>query len=64
MLIKFYVNGVVVETYKCQAKAKHASDGLYFKGLTNEDIHEVSRIKQDVYRNYGYPPIIEVEVEE
>lgn len=49
MTIKFYVNGAPVEDYRCA------------KALTPEDEVAIAKIKQDVYRNYGYPPIIVVE---
>lgn len=49
MTIKFYVNGAPVATYKCAA------------ALGQADEEAIAKIKQDVYRNFGYPPIIVVE---
>lgn len=54
MEIKFYVNGAPVETYKC-ADAKKLSEA---------DEQAVAKIKQDVYRNFGYPPVLVVEAGE
>jgi len=51
MTIKFYVNGAPVETYKCAAP------------LSQEDEEAIAKIKQDTYRNFGYPPIIVVEAD-
>lgn len=51
MTIKFYVNGVVVDTYKCDC-----TDGQ----LSADDEETIQKIKMDAYRNYGYPVITEV----
>ena len=70
MTLKFYVNGMCVDTYTCQAKLappKELIPGYNGQVLSNvtdltvEDIQTISRIKRDAYRNYGYPPIIKVE---
>ena len=52
MTIKFYVNGMIVDTYKCKSKSVPLSD---------EDEQEIEKIKRAAYRNYGYPAITEVD---
>lgn len=51
MTIKFYVNGMVVETYRCTSTAGQ---------LSAEDEEAIQKIKIDAFRNYGYPVITEV----
>ena len=51
MIIKFYVNGMVVETYKCHSAAEP---------LSSEDEEAIRKIKLDAFRNYGYPVLTEV----
>lgn len=68
MTLKFYVNGMCVDTYTCQAKLEPPRSIVLgqdnppvVNGLTVDDIQNISRIKRDAYRNYGYPPIVAVE---
>lgn len=49
MKIYFYINGAPVDTYR------------YTAPLSQEDEEAITKIKQDAYRNFGYPPIIVVE---
>lgn len=52
MKIYFYVNGAPVETYTCAAPP-----------YSHEDEVAIELIKQSVFRNFGYPPIIVVDRE-
>lgn len=45
MDVKFYVNGVVVETYRCEANPP-----------SKRDQDNILRIKYDIIRNFGYAP--------
>lgn len=51
MTIKFYVNGMVVDTYKCDC-----TDGQ----LSAEDKEAIQNIKIAAFRNYGYPVVTEI----
>lgn len=51
MIIKFYVNGMLVETYKCKSTTDQ---------LCAEDEQEIQKIKLAAFRNYGYPVLTEV----
>ena len=53
MIIKFYVNGMCVDTYRCvSTKEQLAADQL-----CAEDKMEIAARKQAAYRNYGYPAV-------
>lgn len=53
MIIKFYVNGARVDTYKCVSKSMDQ--------LCAEDEQAIDKIKRDAFRNYGYPVLIEID---
>jgi hypothetical protein len=52
MLIKFYVNGAIVDTYKCDCKSVDQ--------LSAEDQEAIAKIKSDAFRNFGYPVLTEI----
>lgn len=47
MLVKFYVNGGLVETYTCESNP-----------LSKADQEAILRIKYDIIRNFGYAPTV------
>ena len=51
MIIKFYINGMCIETYKCKGNAEQ---------LSAEDEQAIDKIKRDAFRNFGYPVLTEV----
>lgn len=51
MVIKFYINGMCIETYKCTGTAGQ---------LSAEDEQAIQKIKLDAFRNFGYPVLTEV----
>lgn len=53
MIIKFYVNGMCVDTYRCvSTKEQLAADQL-----CAEDKEAIDKLKRDAYNNYGYPAV-------
>lgn len=53
MIIKFYVNGMLVDTYKCVSTPEQ----LAADQLCAEDQQAIDDIKKTAYRNYGYPAL-------
>lgn len=53
MIIKFYVNGALVDTYKCLSTPEQ----LAADQLCAEDEEAIAKIKRDAYRNFGYPAL-------
>lgn len=62
MLIKFYVNGMCVDTYTCDAHIEYGAAGdEQVVGLTDYDEQEIEHKKRRAYINYGYPAILKFE---
>ena len=53
MIIKFYVNGMCVDTYRCVSTKEQLDAGQ----LCTEDKDAIELLQRKAYRNFGYPAV-------
>lgn len=62
MEVKFYVNGMCVDTYRCDAHIEYSASGaVQVVGLTPKDELVIEHKKRKAYINYGYPATLKFE---